>query len=159
MGMKRWEVVILSYAKAQMREIKDRRIQNKIIVALRRLAYSPEQQGKQLAEELVEWYSVRAVNQHYRILYHLKEDIGIIFVLSIGMRKEGDKNDIYMQTKKYLRQGLFNLDIEIENIINATCEESVSAIPTEPANSAEDSSLLDATSSSALPDPAKREGF
>lgn len=118
MGMKRWKVKILSPAKEQMRAIKDRRIQEKLAVALRRLEYAPDQQGKQLDNELADYHSVRAVSQRYRIIYHLDRDLGIVFVIGMGIRKEGDKKDIYAQTKKVLRRGLFNLNVEIEKIIN-----------------------------------------
>lgn len=155
--MKQWEIKILSHAKEQMNAIKDRRIQSKLILALRRLTCGPEQQGKPLAEELVEWYRVRAVSQRYRIIYYLKKDINMIFVLSIGIRKEGGKNDIYTQTKKLLRQELFNLDIEIENIINTTREEKISTPPTEPTNSAEGSLLPDIASSPISQDLIKSE--
>jgi mRNA interferase RelE/StbE len=145
--MKHWEIKILSHAKAQMREIKDRRIQEKLVIALRRLEYAPEQQGKRLGEELVDYYSVRAVSQRYRIIYHVREDVNFIFVFSIGIRREGDKNDIYTQTKKFLRQGLFHLNIEIENILDAHKENlPLTVTPIELASSAETCPLSEAES-------------
>jgi len=119
MGIKRWEVKILSQAKGQMKAIKDQRIQERLVSALRRLEYAPDQQGKQLSDELADYYSVRAVSQRYRILYYLHQDSGIVFVIGVGIRKEGDKNDVYTQTKKFLRRGLFNLNVEIEKIIDS----------------------------------------
>lgn len=124
MGIERWEIKILSPAKEQMREIKDRRIQASLATTLRRLEYAPDQQGKPLMDELVGYHSVRAVSQRYRIIYHLRADLHIVFIIGMGIRKEGDKKDIYAQAKKVLRRGLFNLNIEIENIINAREEVS-----------------------------------
>jgi mRNA interferase RelE/StbE len=130
MGMKRWEVRVLSLAKKQMGEIKDRRIQERLAIALRRLEYAPDQQGKQLADELVEYRGIRAVSQRYRIIYHLRDDVNIVFIVGIGIRKDGDKKDIYTQIKRLLRQGIFNLNIEIEDIVNERQENALSsAIP------------------------------
>lgn len=152
MGMKSWEVKVLSHAKEQMRGIKDHRIQEKFIAAFRRLEMAPEQQGKQLDDELREYRSVRAVNQRYRIIYFLREDFNVVFIVGIGIRKEGDKKDIYAQTKKYLRRGLFNLNIEVESIINIYKEKpSLSTISIESDSSVEHPALSDAENSSAFP--------
>jgi len=124
MGIKYWKVKILSPAKEQMGAIKDRRIQERLTTALRRLEHAPDQQEKQLDDELADYHSVRAVSQRCRIIYHLNSDLGIVFVIGMGIRKEGDKKDVYAQTKKVLRRGLFNLNVEIEKIIN-TQEENI----------------------------------
>ena len=123
MGMKRWEVRILSPAKEQMKAIKDRRVQERLASALHRLEYVPDQQGKQLDDELADYRSVRAVSQRYRIIYYLHKDLCIVFVIGMGIRKEGDKKDIYTQTKRFLRRGLFDLNVEIEKIIDSQEED------------------------------------
>lgn len=124
MGMNHWKVKILSPAKEHMKGIKDRRIQERLASALRRLEDAPAQQGKLLSGELADYHSVRAVSQRYRIIYYLHQDSGIVFVVGVGIRKEGDKNDVYTQTKKLLRRGLFNLNVEIEKIIDSKEETS-----------------------------------
>lgn len=125
MEIKRWVVKILSPAKKQMRDIKDRRIQEKLLLALAKLEHTPGQQGKMLDEELVEYHSARAVSQRYRIIYHISFDLGVVFVISMGIRKEGDKKDVYAQTKKLLRQGAIDLPTEIQNVLNTRKEEAL----------------------------------
>jgi mRNA interferase RelE/StbE len=117
-----------------MREIKDRRIQEILVVVLQRLEYAPDQQGKKLNEELIEYRSVRAVSQRYRIIYHISDDLGVVFIANMGIRKEGDKKDVYVQTKKLLRQGTINLNIEIENVVNERKKSSEDTKPETTAN-------------------------
>ena len=56
--------------------------------------------------ELMGYRSIRAVGQRYRIIYRLD----VVFVVALGIRKEGDKANVYELAKKMLRLGL--LDIE-----------------------------------------------
>jgi mRNA interferase RelE/StbE len=110
--MKRWEVIVLPQAKRQLAAITDRRVQEKLRSSLRRLEYEPEQQGKLLADELAGYRSIRAVGQRYRIIYKVNENIVTVHVATLGMRKDGDKKDVYALAKKMARLGL--LDIEAE---------------------------------------------
>ncbi|HVB25887.1 MAG TPA: type II toxin-antitoxin system RelE/ParE family toxin [Ktedonobacteraceae bacterium] len=108
--MKRWEVVLAGEAKLQLASIKDIRLRESLRVSLQRLEYEPDKQGKPLREELAGLRSVRAVGQRYRIIYKLKKEQIIVVVLVLGIRKEGDKKDIYKLAKKLMQSGL--LDIE-----------------------------------------------
>lgn len=90
--------------------IKDTRLQESLRVSLQRLEYEPDKQGKPLREELAGLRSVRAAGQRYRIIYKLKKEQIIVIVLVLGIRKEGDKKDIYAMAKKLMQSGL--LDIE-----------------------------------------------
>ena len=79
---------------------------NQIINKIESLRENPELLGKQLRGPLKEYRSVRAAGQRYRIIYKIfKEEITII-VLAVGIRKEGDKKDIYELMKKYIKTGL-----------------------------------------------------
>ena len=108
--MRRWEVVLAGEAKLQLASIKDTRSRESLRVSLQRLEYEPDKQGKPLREELAGLRSVRAVRQRYRIIYKLKKEQLIVVVLVLGIRKEGDKKDIYKLAKKLMQSGL--LDIE-----------------------------------------------
>jgi mRNA interferase RelE/StbE len=46
----------------------------------------------------------------YRVLYKIEKKTIIVYVLAAGIRKEGDKKDIYQIAKKLLRAGLLDLD-------------------------------------------------
>lgn len=108
--MKRWEVVLAGEAKLQLASIKVTRLRELLRASLRHLEYEPDKRGKPLRDELAGLHSVRAVGQRYRIIYKLKKEQLIVVVLVLGIRKEGDKKDIYALAKKLMRSGL--LDIE-----------------------------------------------
>ena len=110
--MKHWNVVIMPVAKKHLSSIRDRRIQEGLKTSLRRLEYEPEKQGKPLSDELAGYRSLRAVGQRYRILYKLEEEQVIVAVVALGIRKAGDKKDVYELAKKLARLGLLDLDTE-----------------------------------------------
>ncbi len=76
------------------------------------LEYEPEKQGKPLSDELAGYRSIRAVGQRYRILYKLEEEQVIVAVVALGIRKAGDKKDVYELAKKLARLGLLDIDSE-----------------------------------------------
>jgi len=106
--MTHWEVILTLKAEMQVAAIKDRRVQEKLRSSLRRLEYEPELQGKPLADELVGYRSVRAVSQRYRIIYKVEDQRVLVLIVALGMRKEGDKKDIYELAKKLKRLGLLD---------------------------------------------------
>ena len=106
--MKRWIVSLTRDAEIQLSSIRDQRIRNALIARLRQLENEPELQGKALTDELAGYRSVRAVGQRYRIIYKIKAERVIVTVVALGMRKEGDKKDIYQLAKKLMRLGLLN---------------------------------------------------
>ena len=108
--MKRWKVSLTQNAEMQFAAIKDRRVQDGLRTSLRRLEYEPELQGKPLIDELASYRSVRAVGQRYRIIYRVDGEQVTVLVVTSGIRKDGDKKDVYQLAKKLIRLGL--LDIE-----------------------------------------------
>jgi mRNA interferase RelE/StbE len=89
-----------------LRTIPDRRIQKTIATRIDHLAKAPEQQGKPLLEELAGYRSLRAVGQRYRIIYRVDRDQILVTVVAVGIRRAGDRQDIYALAKKLLRSGL-----------------------------------------------------
>ena len=110
--MKHWNVVMLPAAKKHLATIRDRRIQEGLKTSLRRLEYEPEKQGKPLSDELAGYRSIRAVGQRYRILYKLEAEQVIVVVVALGIRKAGNKKDVYELAKKLARLGLLDIDSE-----------------------------------------------
>lgn len=92
-----------------MLSIKDSRIRAQIRKRIDALADNPEKQGKSLGEELFDYRSIRVVKERYRILYKIEEDEIVVLVVMIGIRKEGDKKDVYALAKKLERLGLLDL--------------------------------------------------
>jgi mRNA interferase RelE/StbE len=108
--MDHWTVGLTQHAQTQLAAIKDRRIQEGLISRLRRLEYEPELQGKPLIDELGGYRSVRAVSQRYRIIYKVEDEQVTVLVVALGIRKDGDKKDVYNLAKKLIRLGLLELE-------------------------------------------------
>lgn len=98
-----WRIVITPTALQMLADIADRRIRDKIISVINRLAEEPEKQGKPLLGELSGLRSIRAVSQRYPVLYAIKEKEIIVVVVAVGIRRSGAKDDIYTLAKKLFR--------------------------------------------------------
>ena len=70
------------------------------------MSRDPDKQGKELHGELRGCRCVRTAGQRYRILYRIEVAIGIVLIVAVGIRKEGDKKDIYALAQKMIRLGL-----------------------------------------------------
>ena len=108
--MKRWAIGLAKQARKQLTEITDSRILKHISQRIDKLEYEPEKQGKPLNDDLAGYRSVRAVGQRYRIIYKIDEDRVLVLVVTVGIRKEGDKHDAYAQAIKLARLGLLGLE-------------------------------------------------
>jgi mRNA interferase RelE/StbE len=103
---RQWSIALTETAQAQLAAITDRRTQQAVAQAISRLDHEPEQQGKALVGELAGFRSLRAAGQRYRVIYKAERAQVVVYVVALGLRKEGDKRDIYELAKKLLRQGL-----------------------------------------------------
>jgi len=110
-----WRVEFTETAETLLASIRDRRIQEQIIKRAERLAIDPEKQGKPLSGDLFGYYSVRAVRERYRILFQIQNDVILVSVVAVGIRKQGDKNDIYTLAQRLFRQGLLAPDNAKDN--------------------------------------------
>ncbi len=109
-----WKIEFTPTAFAMLSAINDRRIQEQIIKRIDRLAISPDTQGKELAGELADCFSIRAVKERYRIVYRLIEQTVVVQIIAVGIRKEGDKNDIYRLAQRLAARGALKTDIPIK---------------------------------------------
>jgi mRNA interferase RelE/StbE len=105
----RWHIKLTLPALKQLTAIKDTRVRESIGRRINALENDPERQGKPLSDELSGYYSIRAVGQRYRILYKLEEEQVIVAAVALGIRKAGDKKDVYELAKKLARLGLLDL--------------------------------------------------
>ncbi len=108
----RWHIKLTVPALKQLTAIKDTRVRESISRRINALENDPERHGKPLGDELTGYYSIRAVGQRYRILYKLEAEQVIVVVVALGIRKQGDKKDVYELAKKLARLGLLDLDTE-----------------------------------------------
>ena len=106
----KWRVEISTLALKQLKEIKDVRVQGKLFERIEQLENEPENQGKPLKNELSGLRSVRAIGQRYRIIYKLKDEQVLVIVAAVGIRREGDRSDIYKIAERLLRSKFLNLE-------------------------------------------------
>jgi mRNA interferase RelE/StbE len=105
----KYHIVIEPTAVKMLAEISDRRIQEKIRDRIDALAEDPEKQGKPLLGELTGYRSTRAAGQRSRIIYRVERNKVLVLVVALGIRKEGDKKDIYELARKLLQLRLIKL--------------------------------------------------
>ena len=101
----RYSIFLTSKVKKQLAEVTDQRVLSKLKQVISGLEIEPEQQGKALAGDLAGFRSIRAVGQRYRILYKVHSDQIEVLVVLVGLRKDGDRSDIYVLAKRLLRLG------------------------------------------------------
>lgn len=98
-----YQVVITPVTLKALEAISDRRIREQIRVRIDGLAHDPELQGKLLGGELAGFRSVRAAAQRYRIIYRVERSRILVVVLTVGLRKAGDRSDVYRLAQKLIR--------------------------------------------------------
>ena len=101
-----YKVVLSESAADQIRQVRDKRIQGMLLEKIRDLADSPNNKGKALVGDLKAYRSVRAVGQRYRIIYQIEDETVRVIVVALGLRKQGDKRDIYKLAQKIVQIGL-----------------------------------------------------
>lgn len=89
-----------------LQDITDRRIREIIRARIDQLAIDPDKQGKPLHDELDGYKTIRAVGQRYRVIFRVKNQVVVVVVVAIGIRREGSRKDVYALAKKLIRLGL-----------------------------------------------------
>ena len=100
------KITLTETAAEMLKAIPDRRIQRQLTARMRRLAEEPEKQGSALRGPLAGYRSCRAIGQRYRIIYKVNGDELTVVVVATGIRKEGNRRDIYSLAQRLLRLGL-----------------------------------------------------
>jgi len=83
--------------------VRDRRVQRLVARRIDSLAQEPDKQGKPLTGELSSLRSVRAGGQRCRILFRVESERVVVLVVALGLRKEGERRDVYELARKLLR--------------------------------------------------------
>ena len=103
----KYRISITDTCLALIKKIGDKKTERTILARIEKLSDEPQKQGKTLVRDLSGFRSVHAVGR-YRIVYRIEERDVIVYVLAVGIRKEGDKKDIYQIAKKLLQAGLLD---------------------------------------------------
>src|SRR5262249_31355621 len=101
-----YQIEITPNALGMIQKAQDRRIRAKIIETIDGLAEDPQKKGKQLTAELDGYYTVQPVGQQNRTITRIADDRTAVLVVAAGIRREGDKMDIYALAKKLIRARL-----------------------------------------------------
>jgi len=102
-----YKVKLTQIAAANIRKL-DKGTQSQVISKIEALKAEPLLLGKPLKGSLKDLRSVRAAGQRYRIIYKIIDKDIVVIIVAVGIRKEGDKNDIYELMKKYIKTGLLD---------------------------------------------------
>ncbi len=103
-----WSIELTQTAIDTLSKIKDQRTYQSIARRINGLAQEPDKQGKPLVGPLMGYRSLRAAGQRYRIIYKVDAGKVIVYVLLIGLRKEGDRGDIYALAQRLVKLGLLD---------------------------------------------------
>ena len=98
-----YSIEITGNATQMLAAIPDRRIRQLLASRIDSLANEPEKHGRPLGGQLAGRRSCRAVGQRYRIIYWIGE---AVVVVAIGLRRAGDRDDVYRLAERLARLGL-----------------------------------------------------
>ena len=101
-----FKVLFTAEAVETINNVGDRRIRRQILQRAAGLSEDPEKQGSPLTGELSGYRSVRAVGQRYRIIYRIDAGNVAVVVVAAGLRREGNRRDIYALAQRLVRLGL-----------------------------------------------------
>lgn len=100
-----YKIKLTEIASEYIRSV-DKKSQQQIIEKIEALQEEPLKIGKQLKGNLKDYRSIRSIGQKYRIIYQVNTNEIIVLIVAVGIRKEGDKKDIYELMKKYIKIGI-----------------------------------------------------
>lgn len=103
----KYRILITTTCLRLIEKIPDKKIQRTILDRIEQLSDEPDKQGKKLVKDLSGFLSVQTAGR-YRIIYEIDKRTVIVYILAAGIRKEGDKKDIYEIAKKLLDAGLLD---------------------------------------------------
>jgi mRNA interferase RelE/StbE len=103
----KYKILITDTCLVLIEKIPDKKIRRTILKRIEGLSEGPDKQGKMLVKDLSGFRSIYAAGR-YRIIYKVDKQTVIIYILAAGIRKQGDKKDIYKIAKKLLNAGLLD---------------------------------------------------
>ena len=99
-----FSIEITDNATQMLTGIRDRRMRRLLAARIDGLVSEPEKQGQPLRGLLAGSRSCRAVGQRYRIIYRIEEEV--VIVVAVGLRRAGDRDDVYAIAERLARLGL-----------------------------------------------------
>lgn len=101
----KYRVEITEVCLLLIESISDKRIQQAIMSRIEALRTDPEKRGKPLVKDLAGLRSMHAAKR-YRVIFRMDEEDRTVWVVAAGLRKQGDRKDIYEIARRLLKLGL-----------------------------------------------------
>lgn len=100
------KVIVTAEAIALLESIalRDRRIATRLADLMEDLSSDPQLKGSHLRGEFAGLLSRHCLGNRFRIIYRIDASHHTVVIVSLGIRKAGDKNDVYELTKKIMRR-------------------------------------------------------
>ena len=99
------QIEITPTAFEALEAITDRRTRSAIVRRIDALIEEPEKLDKPLRGWLTGFMSTRADGQRYRVVYRVENDRKRVLVYMVGIRKEGNRKDVYALAEHLVRRG------------------------------------------------------
>ena len=88
-------------------DLGDNRTKRIIRDRISELADDPDKRGKWLAGPLKGYRSI-SVAGRYRVIYRIEDQVVTVVIVAVGLRKGGDRRDIYAWAQRLVRMNLIN---------------------------------------------------
>lgn len=99
-----YRIELTLLALEMLAEVNDQRHRQGLTNRIEKLKSEPEKQGKPLGDILKGYRSVRAVGQRYRIIYKVDRNLVVVLVVGVGLRRQGNRSDIYATIERLLQE-------------------------------------------------------
>jgi mRNA interferase RelE/StbE len=101
-----YRIEITPTALEALKAIADRRTRSAIVRRIDALAGEPKKLGKPLRGWLAGFLSARAAGQRYRVVYRVYDVEKRVLVYMVGIRREGNRRDVYALAAHLVQRGL-----------------------------------------------------
>ena len=101
-----YQVDITPAALEALEAVADRRTRSAIVRRIDAMAEEPKKLGKPLRGWLTGFLSLRTAGQRYRVIYKVDDEKKRILVYLVGIRKEGNRRDVYALAERLVKRGL-----------------------------------------------------
>ena len=98
-----YEIILSEDALVMLDKISNRITRERIARKIDEISQNPTV-GKPLRGDFAGYRSVRAAAQRYRVIYRVEGERLIVYVIWLGMRREGERSDVYATFAKLLRR-------------------------------------------------------
>jgi mRNA interferase RelE/StbE len=99
-----YRILIADIALTTLKRI-DSRTKATIKNKIEDLKTEPALRGKPLSGDLAAYRSIHAAGR-YRIVYEVRQAEVVVYIVMVGLRKDGNREDVYETLKRYIQLGL-----------------------------------------------------